>query len=529
VAWYDSAWTNRFSVTIDRTKVGESRTQDVLVTEANVPSGFWSAVKADGSDIVVTESDGSTKLKRYVVAIDTSGETLQLRVKVPVSTAADVTIYVYFGNPAASETDDADTFDAELDLPLEEDPGSSNPIDLTGHHSPTRQGTWTSGDRVTGKLGKAWDFDLVENDYLSVPDAPGLDLPSAFTFGFWFRFGDNTTQQYLICKTSFTDDKRSYHITWQNSTNMEWSAALSTNGLGTTNFYKFPQTTSNGTWYFLIVVYDSSASAGNRWKWYTNGSSVSPSVDTEGNGTPYNNNIPLAIGCRVNGGTPEKPIEGQMDEVRIWRRALSSGEVTTRTNNETTPGTFYSCGPIENAPIELAGIATAIASGAGDLHLVLDLAGLGIAVASGLGELQVGELIQLAGVGTALGTGLGELEGGSPFAGGDVLLVVSGALEEVRRIPFRWTRIGQAYEAELELYAPLGHPGPLLWCGENWLEVSVEGGPFQAVGTDRATAVDLGLFPVGSRKSIAIRLTIPPGTDLRSELVRLPLGLGRGY
>ena len=55
MAWYDPAGTYRFKVTIDNTKVEADLTLDVLITEANVPAGFWSHVKSDGADIVVTE------------------------------------------------------------------------------------------------------------------------------------------------------------------------------------------------------------------------------------------------------------------------------------------------------------------------------------------------------------------------------------------------------------------------------------------------------------------------------------------
>jgi len=86
----------------------------VLINEHDLPSSFWTNVKADGSDIVVTSSNGTTKLKRELVAGSWSraGETMELHVKVPtLSNSSDDVLYIYYGNAAGAETNDTEVWE----------------------------------------------------------------------------------------------------------------------------------------------------------------------------------------------------------------------------------------------------------------------------------------------------------------------------------------------------------------------------------------------------------------------------------
>ncbi|GAI93148.1 unnamed protein product, partial [marine sediment metagenome] len=75
-----AGWDYREKITQDHTKVPNTDQADfsVLITEANIKDHFWGHVKADGSDVAVTSSDGETKLKRELVSIDTVGKTMVL-------------------------------------------------------------------------------------------------------------------------------------------------------------------------------------------------------------------------------------------------------------------------------------------------------------------------------------------------------------------------------------------------------------------------------------------------------------------
>ncbi len=101
--------------------------------------------------------------------------------------------------------------------------------------------------------------------------------------------------------------------------------------------------------------------------------------------------------------------------------------------------------------------------------------------------------------------------------------------QEIRRLALDWVRVGQPYDVDLEVVAD-GEAADtaLLACSEaDWLEVSQDGGlNWDPVPTDPVYGVELGPFAADERREITLRLTVPPGTAVRTQLVELWLGLG---
>jgi hypothetical protein len=82
------------------------------------------------ADIVVTGSDETTRLKRELVTYDAIAGELELYVRIPsLSSVANTEIYVYYGNPSATETNDADTWNGDYGVVyhLKEDPAGTAP------------------------------------------------------------------------------------------------------------------------------------------------------------------------------------------------------------------------------------------------------------------------------------------------------------------------------------------------------------------------------------------------------------------
>ena len=108
-----------------------------------------------------------------------------------------------------------------------------------------------------------------------------------------------------------------------------------------------------------------------------------------------------------------------------------------------------------------------------------------------------------------------------------ILLTVTNGLEELRYLPVDWLRPGIAHTVDgLELLATEAHTVAFMWASEAWVEANVAGAGFTALGTTRATGLDLGTFTADQRKSLALRITAPASTPPRRHLVELPIGIG---
>ncbi len=153
-AWYDANWNFRFKVTIDQLFVDSNLTNFVVVVrETGVPAGFWTNVRSDGADIVVTASDGTTKLDRELVSINTGTSRIELHAKIPsVSGSLNTEFYVYYGRASGGESNVTTTWSQyshvyHMDVASPLDRASTNNIASS-----------TGATVVTGQLGSGLDF-----------------------------------------------------------------------------------------------------------------------------------------------------------------------------------------------------------------------------------------------------------------------------------------------------------------------------------------------------------------------------------
>lgn len=103
--WYDDAWLSRVKLTIDTDAAAGATQSDYPYPITSLPAVvFGMSRKSDGSDIVITSSDATTKLPRNIVSFDRSAQTCEIYVQLPtLSSTADTVLYIYFNNPDASE------------------------------------------------------------------------------------------------------------------------------------------------------------------------------------------------------------------------------------------------------------------------------------------------------------------------------------------------------------------------------------------------------------------------------------------
>lgn len=195
-------------------------------------------------------------------------------------------------------------------------PGEGNANDASGN---ANNGTLQNGATFgAGKIGQAFSLDG-SNDFVQVPDSALWAFGSAdFTIDLWVNFdtvrsgvagslpnvfigqdeGGGTTNKWVLFSS---DSGLGFHV----------------NGPGSV-FLSAPFSPTTGTWYNLAVT----RSGGSDYAFYVNGSSVGTASDAT--------SIPNAAAF-LNLGQTEGIgyLDGLLDEVQIYNRALSSDEIAS--------------------------------------------------------------------------------------------------------------------------------------------------------------------------------------------------------
>ena len=169
----------------------------------------------------------------------------------------------------------------------------------------------------SGVYNNAGDFESGNTEYLLLADASAADFEftgtSAFTIAQWVKF-ESLTDFHMVSKRVANDG-------WENGLDAP-----------TPNFYLRRRSSSSeekdlsvaeataGVWYHFVSTYD-----GTNIQIYVNGA-------TSGNATASSRSlVDTAADFRLGVGqnNTEFPLDGLLDDVGIWNRALTSDEVAT--------------------------------------------------------------------------------------------------------------------------------------------------------------------------------------------------------
>jgi len=347
-----AGWTYRAAVTIDADQVGTGGVANfpVLLTAANMPATMWAQLaNADGRDLRVTSSDGTTVLNHELVSITPATPALEMWVSVPsVASASDTTLYLYWGNSAATMPSAASQqavwtgagYSAVYHL-LEDAAGATGAAlyaDATGlGHTGL---DYVSATDKTGIIGAGQQFDG-SNDFVRVLDADDLDPGSGdFTVSVWLK--GITMERMALGKYSPSPPWPGWNLGYSVSPHgyCRWAVFD-----GVHLYPDFDGTHVNivdGGWHHLLGTLSRADAA--LYLWVDNiseGSSDQPVIGT------VNTAENLVLGARFNGGSLFW--NGSLDEVRVATVARTAAWVTTEYNNQSSPGTFYKVGAAETA------------------------------------------------------------------------------------------------------------------------------------------------------------------------------------
>jgi hypothetical protein len=101
-AWYDDAWQARRAVQVSHPGSSGAVSQYQVRIELNAASFDFAHAATDGHDLRVTAGDGTTLIPFWIEAWDSVGTTANIWVKVPSIPVAGTTVYLYYGNSAAT-------------------------------------------------------------------------------------------------------------------------------------------------------------------------------------------------------------------------------------------------------------------------------------------------------------------------------------------------------------------------------------------------------------------------------------------
>ena len=190
-------------------------------------------------------------------------------------------------------------------------------------------GTLTSGPTwTTGQIGGAVDFDGTD-DYIAMGDpASGvLDMADStnFTLSGWFNRDTFTTDDAIVSKRLGIASGNSGYIVYIDDATDKLTFEVSD---GTDEYQLESVSTFTATgWHHYTIVWDDSGSG--QTKLYINGASeAATATGTFANVNSLANSVSFLAGLYLDGvDTPTLPFDGKLDDIRVYSRALSAGEV----------------------------------------------------------------------------------------------------------------------------------------------------------------------------------------------------------
>lgn len=195
---------------------------------------------------------------------------------------------------------------------------SGNRLDDFGNNTSTSN---NSVGTAAGKIGQAAQFVAASSQYLSIADNAALSMGVGvrFSFALWVKLNTVSAVRTLLSKRAGGGNLE-YWIRYSNSSN-RFEFTVSPNGTSTTtvtaNVFGAPST---ATWYLIITKYD--------------GTNISLSVNA---GTPDTAAFSADVvdgsqTFRIGAGNNSEYMDGAVDEIALWKRALSAGEETVLYN-----------------------------------------------------------------------------------------------------------------------------------------------------------------------------------------------------
>lgn len=299
-----SGWHYEKPLTISSSKVSSNVSNFHYLVYLDSSNFDFSKARSDGHDIRFTDSSGTTLLNYFREKHDSTNQVAIYHVKIPlVSSSQDTTIYMYYGNTAAS--DGSTTYANVFNNQVAYYPFDGNANDLSGNYN----GTWNGTAQYdTGVMGQAAKFDGssgVDRDYNAM--LGNTSNPNVL-ISFWIKAYTYSTRYDAFCIGGDTGTGNSIKVYLNKTNNNTLYVGYFETG---SNLENQAMTTTN--WNNIVIE-----SVNDNKKVYINGSLIHTTTGTS-NISPHN----IKLGMIASHG-----LDGLIDQVRIYNTALSSTQVS---------------------------------------------------------------------------------------------------------------------------------------------------------------------------------------------------------
>ncbi|MBN1698633.1 MAG: DUF2341 domain-containing protein, partial [Spirochaetales bacterium] len=346
--WYDPAWKYRQEITIDSASLGMGGNLSafpflIKITGAN---NLFTSAQSDGDDILFTTSDGTTKIPHEIEYYEDTGSTeLDAWVKVQTLYAgSDTVIYMYYGNSAASNQEDAENvWDSDyagvwhLNEAATDDETTAIHYDSTANQSHGSQ--HGNGTLQAGKIAQAQEFDGSDENVDDYIDVNNFDTNSwsALTVEVWYNWSgnydseDGSTYFRLICKANGTSGDDTLFTLFKLNDPLRGQVHYNSTVYG-----RDGANMTAGGWHYAVLLWDGVA---QELSVYMDGSSYGPEATAAGPlpDSPADQNLLFGDANAID---PDRSFMGSLDEIRISHSRRSNAWLAATYNNQNNPSSY---------------------------------------------------------------------------------------------------------------------------------------------------------------------------------------------
>ncbi len=286
----------------------------------------------DGRDIRFFDSDGTTPITNFWIEGPMDSAATKIWVKVPIIAASgNTTIYMHYSGDTSltSQSNTTNTFIREIDTgsnkgawPMDEVSGTTVTDSSGNGNTGTMEGTNAGTNVVSGKFNNARSFNGSNND-IDAGNASPLGIGGALTVEVWENMTTTGYYPRMVSNVSACCTYNGYELLFNGSNPPTPFLELANNGTETTVTAASTVAINSG-WHHIVGTYD-----GTYARIYIDGNLSNTAQLNQAIGVSTTN---LQIGHWINGGSSYY-FPGQLDDVRIYNRALSAAEITDLYNN----------------------------------------------------------------------------------------------------------------------------------------------------------------------------------------------------